>query len=186
MMFLDRALSEEPKGLQETFSMWYSFMEEKIEFGHFVSILHTKSHCARVLLYCLKIARMAGLNDDETTVLCKASIFHDSRRHDDTRDVGHGARAAENFRRFSKKGLIPFDERVYLIMAYHDRDDELGKEKFREKGLAAAIPLYDIFKDADAIDRWRISPTALDVRYLRTDWGRSLVEYARNLVRETT
>lgn len=66
---------------------------------------------------------------------------------------------------------MAFDERTYLIMAYHDRDDEQGKEALRKKGLEKAILLYDIFKDADALDRWRISPTALDVRYLRTDWA---------------
>ena len=80
----------------------------------------------------------------------KASVFHDSRRQDDTRDVGHGARAAENFKAFAERGEVAFDERTYLIMAYHDRDDEQGKEALRKKGLEKAILLYDIFKDADA------------------------------------
>ena len=71
-------------------------------------------------------------------------------------------------------------------MAYHDRDDEQGKEALRKRGLEKAILLYDIFKDADALDRWRISPTALDVHYLRTDWARGLVAYAKRLVAATT
>jgi hypothetical protein len=184
-MFLDNALKQEPYELQEIFMEWYTFMETRITFGNFVSVLHTKDHCARVLLYNLKMAHRAGLNDDGVTVLCKASVFHDSRRQDDTRDVGHGARGAENYRSFCKRGLVGFDERVYLIMAYHDRDDELGKEAFRDKGLSSAIHLYDLFKDADALDRWRISPTALDTRYLRTPWSGPLVQYAKDLVKET-
>ena len=185
-MFLDEALKKEPKSLQETFHTWYDFMEDRITFGQFVSLLHTKNHCARVLLYCLKIANLAKLSEEERSVLVKASVFHDSRRQDDTRDVGHGARAAENFKAFAERGEVAFDERTYLIMAYHDRDDEQGKEALRKKGLEKAILLYDIFKDADALDRWRISPTALDVRYLRTDWAWGLVAYAKRLVAATT
>ncbi len=185
-MFLDEALKKEPKSLQETFHTWYDFMEDRITFGQFVSLLHTKNHCARVLLYCLKIANLAKLSEEERSVLVKASVFHDSRRQDDTRDVGHGARAAENFKAFAERGEVAFDERTYLIMAYHDRDDEQGKEALRKKGLEKAILLYDIFKDADALDRWRISPTALDVRFLRTDWARGLVAYAKRLVAATT
>ena len=47
-MFLDEALKKEPKSLQETFHTWYDFMEDRITFGQFVSLLHTKNHCARV------------------------------------------------------------------------------------------------------------------------------------------
>ena len=85
-------------------------------------------------LYCLKIANLAKLSEEERSVLVKASVFHDSRRQDDTRDVGHGARAAENFKAFAERGEVAFDERTYLIMAYHDRDDEQGKEALRKKG----------------------------------------------------
>ena len=81
-------------------------MEDRITFGQFVSLLHTKNHCARVLLYCLKIANLAKLSEEERSVLVKASVFHDSRRQDDTRDVGHGARAAENFKAFAERGEV--------------------------------------------------------------------------------
>lgn len=184
-MFLDKALAEEPQDLQQTFYHWYTFMMHHIKFGAFVSVLHTKDHCARVLLYCLKIARMAGLDEDSVSVLCRAAVFHDSRRQDDTRDVGHGVRAAENYRDFCRRGAVSWDERVYLIMAFHDRDDALGKSEFCKKGLSGAVLLYNIFKDADALDRWRISPTALDVKYLRTPWAKTLVPYAKELVAET-
>lgn len=81
-MFLDEALKKEPKSLQETFHTWYDFMEDRITFGQFVSLLHTKNHCARVLLYCLKIANLAKLSEEERSVLVKASVFHDSRRQE--------------------------------------------------------------------------------------------------------
>lgn len=41
------------------------------------------------------------------------------------------------------------------------------------------ILLYQIFKDADALDRFRLGPDGLDVRYLRTDAAKELYEYAK-------
>ena len=54
----------------------------------------------------------------------------------------------------------------------------MGKEK--EKGLQ----LYRIFKDADALDRYRLGPGkgALDERYLRTDAARELMGFAKKTV----
>ena len=74
-MFLDEALKKEPKSLQETFHTWYDFMEDRITFGQFVSLLHTKNHCARVLLYCLKIANLAKLSEEERIKTVKRVAF---------------------------------------------------------------------------------------------------------------
>lgn len=57
-------------------------------------------------------------------------------------------------------------------MAFHDRDDVLGEAALAEQ--EDGVLLYRIFKDADALDRFRLGPDGLDVRYLRTDTARSL------------
>ncbi|MDE6154119.1 MAG: hypothetical protein K2G21_08250, partial [Muribaculaceae bacterium] len=44
------------------------------------------------------------------------------------------------------------------------------------------LRLYEIFKDADALDRWRLGRHGLDPRYLRTPQSRRLTDYARQLV----
>ena len=46
------------------------------------------------------------LLENETEVLCMASVFHDSRRQDDWYDVGHGQRAAEYYREYCRQSEI--------------------------------------------------------------------------------
>jgi len=45
--------------------------------------------------------------------------------------------------------------------------------------------LYRIFKDADALDRWRLGRYALNPDYLRTREAEALVGFARKLVELT-
>ena len=51
--------------------------------------------------------------------------------------------------------------------------------------VGQAIRLYRIFKDADALDRFRLAPDGLDVRFLRNQEAVQLVDFARDLVRQT-
>lgn len=45
--------------------------------------------------------------------------------------------------------------------------------------------LYDIFKDADALDRWRLGNGGLDPKYLRTEQAKGMVGYSHRIVNET-
>lgn len=107
-----------------------------------------------------------------------AAAFHDSRRQDDWLDVGHGQRAADYYRSYCENGEVTYDDRTYYIMAYHDRDDELVLRIMREKfpDDSNAVLLYQIFKDADALDRFRLGPDALDIKYLRTNEAKNTVQ----------
>ena len=169
---------------QERYRRWHRFLLEKVPFLHEDSFCHAKDHCARVLLFCIRLSEACGLGEGETEVLCTAAVFHDCRRFDDGRDVGHGQRAAEEYRaRCASLGLC-FDARVAVIMAYHDRHDALGEQAISEHFTvdpAPVIRLYRIFKDADALDRFRFGPQELDERYLRTEEARSLIPFARSL-----
>ena len=51
-------------------------------------------------------------------------------------------------------------------------------------GLEHGVLLYRIFKDADALDRYRLGETALDESMLRTTAAHSLTDFARCLVAE--
>lgn len=163
--------------IQERYIYWKNFMEEQVVFSLSDSSLHTKNHCARVLLYDLAIGDEIGLTDKDMDALGAAAVFHDSRRQDDWMDVGHGQRTADYYREYCLTHSLSYDERVYRIMAFHDQDDGLGEAalaEWEEGGL-----LYHIFKDADALDRFRLGPNGLDVRYLRTDAAKSLYDYAK-------
>lgn len=130
-----------------------------------VSVLHTREHCSRVLLYALLIADKIVVSDKEKEVLCHAAVFHDSRRQDDWQDVGHGQRAADYYQSYCAENSLEYHPWSYDIMAWHDRDDESGKDAMKEDVTGREILLYQIFKDADALDRFRLGPDGLDVKY---------------------
>lgn len=170
--------------VKQLYKRWSEFMEQKVDFWKVEKDWHTKAHCSRVLLLALMMGRMNRLCITEQQALAMVAVFHDSRRQDDWLDVGHGQRAADYYRSYCKKTELTYDARTYYIMAYHDRDDELGlcvlKEKFPDD--SDAVLLYQIFKDADALDRFRLGPDALDVKYLRTGEAKELVGFAKKLL----
>lgn len=162
--------------VQNDYKRWHHFLEQAVKFSLSDSEKHTKEHCARVLLFALLIADKMDLSQKEREALCAAAVFHDSRRQDDWLDVGHGQRAADYYREYCWTNPFVFDERAYLIMSFHDRDDALGEAALIDQ--EDGVMLYHIFKDADALDRFRLGPNGLDIRYLRTAEGKSLYRYA--------
>ena len=171
--------------IKNTYEQWNGFMEEKVEFWLSGGTGHTKTHCARVLLFALIIGQQKGLNDDEMDALGMAAVFHDSRRLDDGIDKGHGSRAAEYYKNYCKEHDLPYDERTYYMIFYHDQDDLLGLSEIKKSPSLdeRAILLYQIFKDADALDRFRFGPDDIDVKYIRTKEALQLLDFARELER---
>lgn len=110
-----------------------------------------------------------------------ASSFHDTRRHDDYLDVGHGARGAAYYHAYCKGKGLPFYRLAARIMQYHDHPDTLGNKIIGERFGKHGVLLYHIFKDADALDRFRLGPGGFDPRYLRTPEGKALYDYAKNI-----
>ncbi len=158
-------------------------MNHKVEFG-LKSGAHTKAHCSRVLLFALVIAAQKGLGEREKSILGAAAVYHDSRRFDDGLDVGHGLRAANYYKSSCGENGLAFEQACYDIMAWHDRHDWEGYRAISEKNASEidTITLYKIFKDADALDRYRFGPNNLDKRYLRLPESVQLCDYARQVV----
>jgi hypothetical protein len=119
--------------------------------------------------------------------LSMAAIFHDSRRLDDWQDKGHGKRAAEYYKDYCSEHDMAFDEHVYFIMHYHDQDDTIGLSEIEKSPSVreGCILLYEIFKDADGLDRFRLSPDDLDVNMLRTEEAHKLVDFAKCLLQKS-
>lgn len=168
-----------PAPLQETYEQWCVFLDKEVSFALQDSDAHTKDHCARVLGFALMIAQQMGLSAQDCNALALASVFHDARRHDDMFDVGHGLRGADYYREYCQEHDWECDLRAYFIMAFHDHDDVLGQAALQ--ALPQGPLLYQSFKDADALDRFRLGPFDLDRGYLRTEAARGLYEYARSL-----
>lgn len=170
-----------PEQVQNDYKRWQHFLERKVQFSLSDSEKHTKEHCARVLLFALLIADKMSLSQKEREALCAAAVFYDSRRQNDWLDVGHDQRAADNYRDYCQTHSLSFDNRVYLVMAFHDRDDALGEAVLTEQ--ENGFLLYHIFKDSDALDLFRLGPNGLDIRYLRTVEAKSLSCYAEQFER---
>lgn len=174
--------------IKKPYEQWYIFMEEKVEFWLPDSEWHTKNHCARVLLLALLIGHKKNLSAEEKNALAMAAVFHDSRRLDDGIDKGHGLRAAVYYKDFCIEHDLPFDEKTYYIIYYHDQDDSVGLAEIKKSSTLheRAVLLYQIFKDADALDRFRLGPDALDEKFLRTEEARQLVDLAKELLRKSS
>ena len=181
-----------PATARELFLKWGDFLWNDVTFNMPDSKLHAMGHCERVLFHALAMGVLEIGHDDMEAleILAHASVFHDTRRQDEYQDVGHGARAAVYYEDYCRQsdGTVTFHPEAAYLMRYHDLDDNIGHEAIR-KGFPDSYGrvemLYEIFKDADALDRWRLGRWGLDVKYLRTDSARSLVDTAHDLVNAT-
>ena len=179
-----------PTCVVESFQKWRDVLYRDVDFGMPDSRLHSYAHTERVLLHALAVGyEVFGENPENLEILAHASLFHDTRRQDEYLDTGHGARGAVAYKKFceSHPWCKYHPESAYL-MRYHDLDDKIGIENIRKDfndNSDHVVKLYSVFKDADALDRWRLGSLGLDPKFLRTDSAKSKVNFARALVRAT-
>ena len=176
-----------PPAVGKCFKTWAEYMYQSIPFQLADSMIHSTAHCERVLLYALLIAAgEVGDNKRALNILAHASVFHDTRRESEGKDTGHGARAADFYEEFCKSHEeVTFLPEAAYLMRYHDRHDERGEAAIREafpNSAELVVKLYKIFKDSDALDRWRLGRWGLNPDFLRTDRALALVDFARKLV----
>lgn len=130
--------------------------------------IHGLGHETRVLIWSQVISANAakeGLCVD-SNVLGFAAAIHDTQRWNDGVDADHGARAALWIVR--RPQLLPSSvslERVAYLCRWHVPSD------FKAPRMTDELK---VFKDADALDRWRIGD--LDPTYLRTNAARRLLD----------
>lgn len=197
--------------VQQLYRHWDNFMRRNVRFNHSDSRIHSTDHTDRVMLHALILGhRILGDNEPALTALAQAAVFHDTRRKDDSMDRGHGQRAARYYEDFCRmnREIRCYDVVPYLI-GYHDRDDREGREAIARHFSATpsgdsdtaavggreemrhdftteeALKMFDIFKDADALDRPRLGRGWLDLRFLRTKEALEQVPFGEELVKET-
>ena len=142
---------------------------------------HGKLHTARVLFLALAIiqAGKVRLNRAELSQLTNAIVFHDIGRKNDRVDDGHGKASQEIY---EKNAGSSADPTVCFLIEYHCLDDKLAEEYLKTTDTIRARKrtwfLYQILKDADALDRVRFGIYDLDVNQLRLPISHKLVPLA--------
>ena len=144
------------------------------------SKVHGRLHSLRVLFLCVIMLEMRSYKDvteelRDLTILTEAALYHDVGRMHDWEDRDHGSRSADIYLEQTEGAnpIIPF------LMRYHCRPDKDGyayieahPEEFEDQGHAKQ--LFDIFKDADGLDRVRLGSKDLDFTQLRTPEAKRL------------
>lgn len=149
--------------------------------------IHGIKHTQRVLILLDKIIQIEGLNLRDSNILGYAGLYHDIGRTNDNIDIIHGIRS---FKRLSHRGSLSKIkelntediEILKFIIEQHCFKDENAKVNINDYNITdkeSALKLYYIFKDADGLDRVRIGD--LDVKYLRCNSSKTLVEEAKKL-----
>lgn len=113
------------------------------------------------------------LNDTTLIHVMMAGLFHDIGRENDEENTDHGKRSIE----LLDKHHIHISKDMRQIIEYHCKDDI----QFPQSSPKIQI-MYQILKDADALDRVRFGIRALDTRYLRLEISKSLVFFAHQLL----
>ena len=140
---------------------------------------HNFEHLQRVsilsgLIHEISRKKYSVLNDKSLIDVMTAAIWHDIARENDNEDNEHGKRAAE----FLSKSDFPFiNERILQIVEYHCLDDS----QFPVTDKVTKL-LYQILKDADALDRVRFGIKALDTSYLRLGISKTLIFFAHQML----
>ena len=170
-------LNELAKTVDEDFQQ-YSFETVFVEF-QMESELYNSEHSTRVLLLCLIMAELLHLPHEDIETLAWAAVYHDTGRTSDGVEPDHGKRAALYYRNSCDDS---YDEVTNLIIYYHSLSDQEGYEAITREiqdpeSQKRATMLYNIFKEADALYRFRFDDNRreIDVRMLRNPVAQKLL-----------
>lgn len=166
----------------------YFYFAEPIQTGWFHNPqgIHALSHTKRVLLLVLLLGDLEQLPLRDRNLLCRAAVYHDIGRITDGYDTGHGI---ASYHKMETKGLleqVPAAERetIRFIIELHAVSDPAAHRqlnKYELNDVEHTLKLYNLFKDADGLDRVRIND--LNPEYLRSPGAHRLILLAHQLLR---
>ncbi len=144
------------------------------------SSVHGCEHEARVLLNSLTLSKLLDLPLRDRKVLATAAIYHDTQRTNDDVDPTHGSASRDYYCTVAESP----DPLVAFLCEYHCLPDEAAYKEIMSnrklsKNRTRAKLLFDVFKDADALDRVRFGLRDLDLKQLRIPASKELSLVAR-------
>jgi HD superfamily phosphodiesterase len=159
------------------YKTYKQFITEDLFFNPFGD--HGVGHTRRVLYLAHKLADKYDLTPKDKIILAIACCYHDIGRTNDLTDDEHGAESANKVLRLelNKKHHLSDEEsqRVLDLITFHSLDDELWKKTDKD------LVLYQILKDADALDRLRFND--LNRKYLRLPESHNMLSLEFSLLR---
>lgn len=154
------------------------------------SKMHGEYHSKKVLLFSYLIAKANNFNEEDLKIICDAAIYHDMGRINDYEDSIYGYASAIRVEQVINDEIYNNNENLNLLKAiidghsvtderrdsFYDYYDLLDKERF--------IKLYNVLKDADALDRCRFYEAEnmyLDESFLRMDISKKLIPFSKKI-----
>lgn len=151
--------------------------------------IHGITHAKRVILILRQLADHELLSIPEKTILAYAGLYHDIGRTNNGIQAEHGVNSYEKIVELGLWDDIKLNteelEIMKFIIQYHCLSDDFGYkgvQGYNIKDIERAKLLFDIFKDADGLDRIRFS--GLDIKYLRRPYSKTVEEYAQKIYAE--
>lgn len=140
---------------------------------------HGVGHTKRVLYLSMQLADKYHLSYKNKRLLTLACCYHDIGRDNDWTDDEHGKKSADKFLKLNlnNKHHISGDELelVLDLIVFHSLDDDLWSRD------GDARLMYQILKDADALDRLRFND--LDTKYLRLPESKDMIDLEFSLLK---
>lgn len=142
---------------------------------------HGANHICRMLLLNHLMAPELGISAREKRILHNAILYHDLGREDDSVDIHHGLKSAQQMEQLEPK--MKDKDIVMSIMTYHCHDDQVGVEALSKMPDGELrVKLLKILKDIDALDRVRFGVRGLNVKTLRNEVSYEFVLIANLLL----
>lgn len=147
------------------------------------SNIHGESHVERVVILAFILSILYQLDYHSTSILLEAAKYHDIGRIDDGNDFTHGMRGAEKYNElFVTSDQI--DSRIIMaLIEAHSINDEKAESVFDKynipnKQRERVKKLLYFLKDADSLDRFRLTDHSLKTKFLRYSESHKLIEVA--------
>lgn len=152
------------------------------------SNFHGLHHSEKVLLFAFIISKSLDLTEEEKEILIDAAIYHDCGRIDDNEDTIHGYSGAIKIDKIvGFKEIYKNNKNLNVLKALCDahsisdkKFDQIVKD-YEIENIMSFRKLFNVLKDADALDRTRFRKTAncaLKTAFLRLPYSKDLVEFA--------
>lgn len=141
--------------------------------------IHGVKHAERVLFHCVNLANVNKLTDEQKDILYLAAVYHDIGRESDGSDIMHGYKSYEKLEKLNLLNIQNVDKKntIKYIIENHCIEDNKRKDIYVNSDSSF---LLDLFKDADALDRIRISD--LNKEYLRNYHSKRMIHIAWRLI----